>query len=436
MKPSKEQNVDLGYRPRPHQSEIHRALGKHRFGVIVCHRRFGKTVAAVMECIDRALSCKQPNPRAGYICPYYRQARQVAWQYLRDYTRPIPGVRQLESDLRVDLPNGGRIQLFGGDNPDSLRGQYFDFVVLDEYAGASPQLWGEVIRPALSDRKGGALVMGTPHGRDAFYDLYERARHDPEWHSAIYRADETGILPADELTSCRSSMEPHEFEQEYQCSFTAAVRGNFYGPELEQARKDNRITSVPYDPAAPVFAAFDIGIADATAVWFAQKVGREVHVIDYWELSNQPLIEVFKDLKQTGYVLEQLVLPHDAYAREKSTARSIADMAQSLGFSCWQVPRESLATGIHTVRRIFPGLRFDERKTAAGILSLENYRRRQDKATGEFADIPVHDGASHGADAMRYLALAIDADLLNSEWATYDMETLYAEKRRRSNYVT
>ena len=147
MKPSKEQNVDLGYRPRPHQSEIHRALGKHRFGVIVCHRRFGKTVAAVMECIDRALSCKQPNPRAGYIVPI-TGGPGMGIGSPEGLHPPHPQRQTAELDLRVDLPNGGRIQLFGGDNPDSLRGQYFDFVVLDEYAGASPQLWGEVIRPA------------------------------------------------------------------------------------------------------------------------------------------------------------------------------------------------------------------------------------------------------------------------------------------------
>ncbi len=276
--------ISTGYRPRPLQSEIHRQLV--RFNVLVCHRRFGKTVLCVNELIDRALANRRPRPRYGYIAPLYRQAKQVAWDYLKFYTSPIPGARANESELRVDLPGGRRIQLFGADNPDALRGIYLDGVVLDEYAQMSPRVWTEVLRPTLADRIGFAIFIGTPKGRNAFHDLYQQALGDPAWYAALHRASETGVVAADALAAPRRDMSGEEFAQEFECSFEAAIVGAYYARLLSAADAEGRIANVPWDPAVPVHTAWDLGIGDSTSIWFVQQVGRELRWIDFYETSG------------------------------------------------------------------------------------------------------------------------------------------------------
>lgn len=157
---------------------------KERWACMVAHRRAGKTVACVNELIKGALTCTLPDPRFAYVAPYYAQAKDVAWQYLKQYTSVIPGMSANESELRVDLPGGRRIRLYGAENYDRMRGLYLDGVVLDEYADMDPRVWPQVIRPALSDRRGWAAFIGTPKGRNSFYDLFDAAGKSPEWFAA------------------------------------------------------------------------------------------------------------------------------------------------------------------------------------------------------------------------------------------------------------
>ena len=168
-----ERDVHL-YAPRPLQAKLHRQL--KRFNVLVAHRRFGKTVFCINELIAKAAANNRTEARYGYVAPLLTQAKDVAWAYLKRFTAPIPGVNVSETELWVDLPNGARIRLYGADNADRLRGLYFDGVVLDEYAQMHPRVWSEVIRPALADREGWAIFIGTPMGRNGFCDLYESAR--------------------------------------------------------------------------------------------------------------------------------------------------------------------------------------------------------------------------------------------------------------------
>ena len=162
--------IRLGYQARPAFVSLH--TRKERFGCVVAHRRAGKTVAAIMDLIDAALRCTKPNPRFAYLAPYYAQAKDVVWSYVKQYAGSIPGVTINEGELRADFPNGARLRLYGADNYDRMRGIYLDGVVLDEFADQPPQAWREVIRPALSDRQGWGLFIGTPKGRNAFYDVY------------------------------------------------------------------------------------------------------------------------------------------------------------------------------------------------------------------------------------------------------------------------
>lgn len=215
-----EVNVDTGYRPRASQQEIHQNL--KRFSVLVCHRRFGKTVLAVNALIDAATRNKLPRPRYGYVAPLYSQAKSIAWDYLKEYSAPIPGVRRNESELWVELPNGARIRLFGADNPDALRGMYFDGVALDELAQMKPETWTEVIRPALADRKGWALFIGTPKGINIFYELYEQAVRDPSWFAGFYPVSKTGLIVETELEAARATMSDNQYRQEFECDFAAS----------------------------------------------------------------------------------------------------------------------------------------------------------------------------------------------------------------------
>lgn len=204
--------VRLDYQPRPQFRDFHRR--RERFGVVVAHRRAGKTVAAIFDLVDAAIRCPKPDGRFAYVAPLYAQAKDVAWTYLKRAVSPLPGVTINESELRVDLPNGSRIRLYGADNYDRLRGIYLDGVVLDEFADMDPRAWSEVIRPALADRGGWAVFIGTPKGRNAFADLYERAEADPEWYALRLRASQTGIIPTQELEALRAELTPNEFRRE------------------------------------------------------------------------------------------------------------------------------------------------------------------------------------------------------------------------------
>ena len=190
-----------------------------RFNVLVCHRRFGKTVLAVNELVHRSLTCGAPHPRHAYLAPLRKQAKRVAWDYLKRYTAAIPARTVNEAELRIELPGGRRLFVEGADNPDALRGLYLDGVVLDEFGQMNPEAWREVIRPALADRAGWAIFIGTPKGRNAFHAVFEAgraaiAKGDPDWYAQVFRASESDVIPAAELEAARRDMDEAEYAQE------------------------------------------------------------------------------------------------------------------------------------------------------------------------------------------------------------------------------
>ena len=217
--------IDLGYRPHRFQLEAHRQL--RRFSTLVAHRRWGKTVFAVITLIDAALRCTKPDGHFGYIAPQFNQAKSVAWNYIKRFGLRVPGAKVNESELSITFPNQGKVRLFGANNADALRGMYWDGVVLDEVADMAPEVWGEIIRPALSDRKGWALFIGTPKGVNLFSELYFSHQGDPNWFTGMFRADECvddpGVLiDREELELARAAMSEDQFRQEFDCDFTAS----------------------------------------------------------------------------------------------------------------------------------------------------------------------------------------------------------------------
>jgi phage terminase large subunit len=282
-----------------------------RFACIVSHRRAGKTVACIHELRDRAVASQNVRPRFAYVSPFLKQSKTVAWDYLRDAVGKEEGSIN-HSELRVDYHNGGQVRLYGADNPDALRGIYLDGVVLDEYADMDPRLWSEVIRPALADRAGWAVFIGTPRGRNEFYQTWMRAQADPaNWFALMLKASETGLIPQAELDLARRELSEEQYAQEFECSFDAAIIGSYYGKLMAEAERDKRICGVGHEASAPVWTAWDLGMRDATAIWFAQTVGREVHVLDYYEASGVDLGHYVREITQRPYTYAGHIVPHE-----------------------------------------------------------------------------------------------------------------------------
>lgn len=366
-----------------------------------------------MDLVDAALRCQKPNPRFAYIAPLFTQAKDVAWTYLKQYTAVIPGAEHNESELRVDLPNGSRVRLYGAENYDRMRGVYFDGVILDEAADMDPRAWSEVIRPALSDRKGWAVFIGTPKGRNSFYEImygseqWPGAIKDDDWFALTLKASETKLVADEELADARKVMTPEQYEQEYECSFDAAIIGAYYGREIADIERAKRVRSAPWEPSLPVYTAWDLGLDDATAIWFVQAAGSEIRVIDYYEANNTSLTEIARVLRNDKpYMYGEHYLPHDAEIRELMTAKSRKESLEALGIRPITIAsRQSVEEGINAVRQTLPKCVFDETKCARGLEALKQYRREWDDKRKTFKTTPYHDWTSHGADAFRYLAM-------------------------------
>ena len=233
-------HVTLDYIPRQAFVPFHQR--EQRFASLVCHRRAGKTVACVNDLVAKAVLTKKKNARYAYVAPFYRQAKDVAWTYLKDATKDI-AIKIREADLRVELPNGAWITLYGADNPDTLRGLYFDGIILDEFGDCRPSLWAEVVLPTLLDRKGWAVFIGTPKGRNHFYHMNERAKAEANWFQMTLQASTSNLISPEDLRELAGQMTPDQYEQEMECSFEAAVRGTFYSDMVGDKERDGSIAN-------------------------------------------------------------------------------------------------------------------------------------------------------------------------------------------------
>jgi phage terminase large subunit len=391
----------------PQQRELRDSSKTKRFTVVVAHRRFGKTMFGINRLLNAATKTRRKAARYAYLAPFQRQAKAVAWDILKDQARSLKEARFHEGELRCDLGNGARISLYGGDDPDSLRGLYLDGVVLDEFQQMDPRVWSEVIRPALADRQGWALITGTPMGRNALWQLYERAKTAPDWLAALYRASETGALPAEELAAARAAMSEEEYAQEFECSFDAAIRGAYYAKPMAQAEAEKRIGRVAHEPSLLVHTAWDLGVGDATAIWFYQRLRREIRIIDYAEASGAGLDHYARLLQAKGYAYGEHVLPHDARVQELGSGKTRVETLTALGIRPRVLSAHRIEDGINAARLLLPRCWFDAEKCARGLEALRNYRSEWDERRQAFRERPLHDWSSHAADAFRYLAMGL-----------------------------
>ena len=400
------QRVTIPYKPRPAQLQIHEAVDQHRFVVGVAHRRMGKTVAALNQLIKSSLENGQQSPRYAYIAPTYGQAKRVAWDYLTHFVRPLNAETNI-TELRVDFL-GRRIQLYGSENFDSLRGQYFDGVVLDEIGDQNPKIWNEIIRPSLSDRKGYCLFIGTPKGNNHFKDLFDRADKEEGWAALEFKASETKLIDEEELLSARKEMGDDKFNQEFECSFNAAVEGSYYGKIIGELEEKNRMCEITRDDLCQTYVAWDLGMGDSTALWVAQNAGQEVRLMDYVENHGQGLDWYVNWLKDNKWETAEQLLPHDVAVRELGTGKSRLEVLRESGLNVKVLPRLSVDDGIQSVRRLLPRCWFNIPQVKQGLDCLRNYRREHDEKRNVFFDKPLHDWASHGSDSFRYLALGME----------------------------
>ena len=385
---------------RREQHAILKSMKDHRFGVLICHRRMGKTYLALWWLVLEVLKCKRDRPRAYYFCPTFSQAKRVAWDYLKAFTKDIPGVQYNEAELRVDI-GGRRIQLGSADNPDASRGIYADAVVMDEPALMTPRMWSEVLVPALADREGKVLFIGTPMGRRGLlYDTYINAEAQG-WVSHLYRASETGIIPDTELALMRGAMDAAEYEQELECSFDAAVKGAYWAEAMTRAS----VASYAHDAAHKVHICLDLGMNDATAAWFFQIDGNKPVFINYAEYTNMGLPDIVKDWRGRPYTYGKIIAPPDIKVRSLSTGTTRLDTLTNLGCDVIVAPKVDVIEGINAARLLIERACFDATLCREGIESLRQYRADWEDKKGVLMLRPRHDSCSHAADSMRYLAV-------------------------------
>lgn len=391
----------IPYKPREIFLPYHAST--KRFGLTVAHRRAGKTVARVNKLIRKAVECELHNPRFGYLAPYWVQAKDIAWLYLKHYCAPLIalGGKTNESELSVTLPhNNALIKLYGADNAERMRGVYWDGIVVDEGQGIKKAVLTQVIMPALADRLGWLDVSGTPKGwENLLGELAKIAKNDPEWFYQILKASETGIIPAEELARQKALMPDNEYAQEFECSFDAAITGSVYGQWLSNKELMKGI----YDPELPVHTAWDLGFDDATAIWFWQITNGEIRLIDYYENNGQDIEHYCSYLKKLPYRYGKHYVPHDAaYKLLAAGGRSIVQQAYAFGIKMFVVAATSQQNGIEAARKTLERSYFDEKATE-GLAALKQYQFEYDDDKKAFRSKPRHDWSSHAADAYEII---------------------------------
>jgi phage terminase large subunit len=400
--------VQVQFKFRPHQLAAYER--ETRFECRVWHRRAGKTFYTVARQLGRALATSRNDHRAYYLAPTRVQAKRIAWDYLRRWALAIEA-KANESELRVDLANGSRIQLLGAEQYDDLRGLYADDITLDEAALIPSAAWSQVLSPMLADRQGRATFTGTPKGRmNLLYEIWEQAglavqEGDAEWGRSRLSYQDTGILLPGEVARMRRTMTEAEFRQELECSWDAALRGSYFGAELARADEEGRITSVKYDARYPVIAALDLGMRDAMPVIYAQEAGSELRLIGHETFEGTSLPDLVDHWHRKPWRIETVIVPHDIKVRELGTGMTREEILIRRGCRVRVAPNigrdEGISQVVHALRNIW----FDREATRALREALGAYRSEYDEVRQVHRLTPVHDWSSHHADAMRYLVV-------------------------------
>jgi hypothetical protein len=410
---------------------------KKKRAIYVWHRRAGKDLLALNRILFSAMF--EAVGTYWHIFPSYAQGAKSVWQETnsegRKYIDYIPKsliAKKNEKELKITLKNGSIYQIVGSDNPDSLRGAGIKGAVFSEYAEQDPRAWA-TIQPMLLENNGWAMFNFTPKGQNHAYELFKMAQKMPEvWHSEIKTAEETGVFTQEQLEQVKAEILSEGktldfFNQEFLCSFNNPIEGAYYSKIIDDLDKQGRIGNYPWEQQLPVYTFWDLGVGDATTIWFAQFIGNEIRIIDYIEDNNRGLASYIKEVKDKPYIYEQHFAPHDIQIREFSNGKSRLETAMELGLRFSIAPKLSIEDGIDAVRSILPKCFFNETTTRRGLLTLKNYKKEFDNKNNTFKLQPKHDWASHGADAFRYLAVSYRKDISQAkqQWDTAISSPLY-----------
>jgi len=409
-------SLPYNWKARPHQVNFMRAMAieNKKRAVCVWHRRAGKDSASINF---TAVEAHRKVATYWHMLPTQRQGRKVIWDAINPFTGQKvidqafpPEIRQAtnNTDMKIELKSGSIWQVVGSDSFDSLVGSNPFGVVFSEYSIADPRAW-DFIRPILMENGGWAIFIYTPRGKNHGWDLYQMAKDNPDWFCELLtiedtkREDGTPIVSRAQFEEeIKAGMDPLLAQQEFYCSFDAGLFGAYYTEELKRAR----FGDFPWDPRKPVHTFWDLGLRDATAIWFLQE-GNDgwINVIDYMEMANVSLIDWCKMVNEQPYSYGLHVAPHDIKRRDYATATSYLQTAAEHGISFEIAPQLSIREGIDAVKAFLPRCRFNMKNTSRGVDALYNYRREYNEKLKVFLDRPVHDWASHGADAFRIAAL-------------------------------
>jgi len=386
--------------------------GKKR-AFLLYHRRAGKDIACFCFLVNCAIVDKASVYY--YIFPTYAQGKKAIWDGIDEEGRAI--IDYIPSDLiesknstemKIKLKNGTLIQIVGSDKPDTLRGANVYGAVFSEYASQNPRGWQEIIGPMLDKNGGWAVFNTTPLGKNHAYDLWQTAQDlSNKWYTQKLTIEDTKLISQDILDDRRREGVSEEIiQQEYYCSFDRGVEGSYYGRILSKLRLDGQIGRVIYDTTSVVNTYWDIGYGDSTAIVFSQDYGSEHRIIDYYENSGEGIAHYIKHLQGKPYVYGKHFFPHDAAAGSVQTGITLQRTASDLGLNAVVLPRYDFDVGIEATRAMLSTAFIDDRNCKLLIKCLENYHKRYNEKLNCYSDTPVHDQWSHGADAVRYCALA------------------------------
>ena len=398
--------------------------------VAVVHRRAGKSDCILWRGLRKAATYDRPHMprqlrnlenapvRVVHVLPFAVQwDRTGLWDRLQMAANTIPGAKVEKGDRRIVFPGGGVYQTGGMDRPQTWRGGYADELIEDEADDVTGDSLDTVIEPMLADYEGVRIKVGTPKGNGRLKAAYDAAAITHGWSRYLLPYTETGVLGAQDkernpegyeraLARLRTDMTEEEFAQELECSFDQPNAGTYYGKQMQAAEAEKRIGDIPHDPRLPVVTAWDLGVDDATAIWFVQAVPGGFHVIDYEEHSGEGADFYARILKAKPYAYDRHHLPHDVEQRSWNDARSRRDVLESLGVRPIRTGKQlPVADGINAVRMILPRCKFDDRKTLEGRKALAEYKREWNPVGQTWRANPLHNWASHGADAFREFAM-------------------------------
>jgi len=435
--PSSPIQIPYLYQPRTYQLPLLKALDSGiKRAVCVWHRRSGKDKTFIQVVAKKAFERKGTY---FYLFPTYSQAKKVIWDGMDATGFPFMGhfpsdliESKNESELRVELVGGSAVQLIGTDNINAIMGTNPLGCVFSEFALQDPKAW-DYMRPILRENGGWAIFNMTPRGKNHGYQLFQMAQGNPDWFCQRLTIEDTGVLTEEDMHRERQEgMSEEMIQQEYYVSFAGVMQGSVYGQQLELAEREGRVCGVPWEPNLPVDTWWDIGTSDATAIWFTQDVGREVHIIDYLEDSGtgKGIDHYVRVLQSKPYVWGVHHGPHDIEAHQfAANGKSTREQASALGF---HFHRDTLKSdgnaSIRAARSFMNKCWFDRVKTERGRSCLQSYHYPWDEKRSCYGDDPYHDWSSHGSKAFEYLGIGhkgspVKAQAPKIEIMTYEPES-------------